>query len=64
MAHREGEPMGRIREVRVTTTDRKNATVRVEYDGGFTHVILADVSMPSPQTQRPRKFKLPTGQMR
>jgi uncharacterized protein YbjT (DUF2867 family) len=57
MAHREGEPMG-IREVRVTTTDRKRATVRVEYEGGFTHVILADVSMPSPSDPAAAKIQV------
>jgi hypothetical protein len=38
-----------IRQVQVTTTDGKNATVTVQYEDGFTHVILADqLSMPSP----------------
>jgi hypothetical protein len=41
--------MAGVREVRVTTIDGKNATVTVEYDKGFTHVILADhLSIPSP----------------
>jgi len=41
--------MAGIREVRVTTTDGKNATVSVEYEDGLTHVILSDrLSMPSP----------------
>ena len=41
--------MGGVRHVRVTTTDGKNVTVTVEYQDGFTHVILTDqLSMPSP----------------
>jgi hypothetical protein len=41
--------MGGVRHVRVTTTDGKNVTVTVEYQDGFTHVILADqLTMPSP----------------
>ena len=32
--------IARVREVRVTTTDSKDATVRVEYEDGVTHVIL------------------------
>jgi hypothetical protein len=38
-----------IKEVRVTTTDGRKVTVRVEYDDGRTQFIFADeLSMPSP----------------
>jgi hypothetical protein len=41
--------MAGVREIRVTTTDGKNATVRLEYEDGFTHVILRDqLSLTSP----------------
>jgi hypothetical protein len=41
--------MAGVREVRVTTIDGRQATVRVEYDEGVTKVIFADqLSMPSP----------------
>jgi hypothetical protein len=41
--------MAGIREVRVTTTNGKTATVRVEYEDGTTQVIVADqLLMPSP----------------
>jgi hypothetical protein len=44
-----GEAMAGIREVRVTTTDGRKATVSVEYDDGRTQFIFADqLSMPSP----------------
>jgi uncharacterized protein YbjT (DUF2867 family) len=58
MAHREREPMGRVRQARVTTTDRKRVAVTVEYEGGFTHVILADVSMPSPSDPAAAKIQV------
>jgi hypothetical protein len=34
--------MAGVREVRVTTIDGRQATVRVEYDEGITQVIFAD----------------------
>jgi hypothetical protein len=44
-----GKAMAGVREVRVTTIDGRQATVRVEYDEGVTQVIFADqLSMPSP----------------
>jgi hypothetical protein len=47
MGHREGEPTGGVRQIRVTTSDGKNITVTVEYQDGFALVILADQqSMP------------------
>ena len=41
--------MARVTAVRVTRTDGKDATVRVEYEDGVTHVIIPrDSPIPSP----------------